>query len=165
MQSKGLKDLGYEYLLLDDCWMAEKRGEGSHLQADKAKFPNGIKSLVSKLSPGFKIGLTSSADEKSCSGSNKPGSLGYENLDAMDFGSWGIQHLRYEYCNDSGDNRKANSLKVMKDTVSQFSYDILFSIWAQDYSNLDPNLADYWMVSEKTFESFTSIEYNFRNRV
>ena len=34
LKSKGLDKLGYEYLLLDECWMSDSRGQGSHLQPD-----------------------------------------------------------------------------------------------------------------------------------
>jgi alpha-galactosidase len=46
MEVRGLRDIGYEYLVLDDCWMGLLRGEDSHLQVDEKKFPNGIKALV-----------------------------------------------------------------------------------------------------------------------
>lgn len=80
----------------------------------------------------------------------------------MDFGKWGIQYLRYEYCNSSGDKRKVDSVKVMKDTFSQFNYDVCFTVQAMDQKGLDPKFADYWTISEKTFDSFTSVEYNFK---
>jgi alpha-galactosidase len=66
----------------------------------------------------FKIGLTTSAEKHSCSDPSKPGSLGYENLDAIDFGKWGVHYLKYEYCNITNDKRKIESVKVMSDTLS-----------------------------------------------
>ena len=60
--------MGYEYIVIDDCWMTYWRQSDSHLGIDEEKFPSGMAALSSKLNE-FKIGVTSSASEHSCSGS------------------------------------------------------------------------------------------------
>ena len=42
----GLKDAGYEYIVLDDGWMAKERDANGNLIADPIKFPNGFEHLV-----------------------------------------------------------------------------------------------------------------------
>ena len=37
----GMKDLGYEYINIDDCWQGERDKQGN-IQADKKRFPSGI---------------------------------------------------------------------------------------------------------------------------
>jgi alpha-galactosidase len=40
--SSGLAKLGYDYVNLDDCWMATTRTAAGQLEADPTTFPNGI---------------------------------------------------------------------------------------------------------------------------
>src|SRR5215208_454938 len=44
LSSSGLKEYGYEYIVIDDCWSIKDRRDGNgDLIADPKKFPNGIK--------------------------------------------------------------------------------------------------------------------------
>nr|KAF6359798.1 galactosidase alpha [Myotis myotis] len=45
MDSDGWKEVGYEYLCIDDCWMAPQRDSKGRLQADPKRFPSGIRHL------------------------------------------------------------------------------------------------------------------------
>lgn len=47
MVSLGLRDAGYTYMNLDDCWSAAQRDSNNHIQPDPAKFPSGMASLGS----------------------------------------------------------------------------------------------------------------------
>lgn len=50
MVSDGWRDAGYEYLCIDDCWMAPERDSKGRLQADPKRFPSGIKHLANYVS-------------------------------------------------------------------------------------------------------------------
>lgn len=50
MVSDGWKDAGYEYLCIDDCWMAPSRDPKGRLQADPQRFPGGIRQLANYVS-------------------------------------------------------------------------------------------------------------------
>ena len=50
MTAEGYKDVGYEYVIVDDCWLAPSRAADGHLEADKKRFPNGIKNLSKYVS-------------------------------------------------------------------------------------------------------------------
>ena len=53
MVSEGYRDVGYEYVNIDDCWPAMERDKDGRLVADPVRFPSGIKALsryVSTLS-------------------------------------------------------------------------------------------------------------------
>ena len=46
MVKKGYLSVGYEYVIVDDCWLDHKRDDGGQLQPDPERFPSGIKSLA-----------------------------------------------------------------------------------------------------------------------
>jgi len=50
MVSEGYKDLGYQYIIIDDCWLAKTRDSSGKLQADPDRFPSGIKALADYVS-------------------------------------------------------------------------------------------------------------------
>lgn len=88
----GLKDLGYEYVNIDDCWSdvdLRRDNDTKEFVVDAKKFPNGIGHVADKVHElGLKIGIYSDAGESTCGGYE--GSLGYEDIDAATFASWGI---------------------------------------------------------------------------
>lgn len=86
--SLGFKDLGYEYVVMDDCWSAG-RNESGYLIANPKKFPTGMKALANKIHEmGLKIGIYSSAGTMTCA--HYQGSLGHEEKDAALWASWGV---------------------------------------------------------------------------
>jgi hypothetical protein len=48
--SEGYAAVGYEYIIIDDCWLANERDSESRLQPDPQRFPNGIKALADYVS-------------------------------------------------------------------------------------------------------------------
>lgn len=48
--SEGYADVGYEYIIIDDCWLAHERDNEGRLQPDPQRFPNGIKALADYVS-------------------------------------------------------------------------------------------------------------------
>ncbi|MCQ2325398.1 MAG: glycoside hydrolase family 27 protein, partial [Paludibacteraceae bacterium] len=109
MVSSGLRDAGYIYLNLDDCWHGERDNLG-FIHEDPTRFPSGIKSLADYVhSKGLKIGIYSDAGSETCGG--RPGSQGHEYQDAITYASWGIDYLKYDWCNtDSRNAKEAYSL-------------------------------------------------------
>ncbi|KAL1644171.1 hypothetical protein SLS58_004451 [Diplodia intermedia] len=96
----GLRDLGYKYVVLDDCWSAGRNDSG-YLVHDAQKFPNGMKYVADKLHDlGMLYGMYSSAGIFTCG--RYPGSLGYEQKDADIFASWGVDYLKYDNCYNQG---------------------------------------------------------------
>ena len=60
MVSTGLKDAGYEYIIIDDMWSLKERDENGRLVPDPVKFPHGIKYLADYVhSKGLKFGIYS----------------------------------------------------------------------------------------------------------
>ena len=97
MAESGLKDAGYEYIVIDDCWSEKQRDENGRLVPDKNKFPNGIKAVADYVhSKGLKFGIYSCAGTHTCAG--YPGSFEHEFVDAETFAEWGVDYLKYDYC-------------------------------------------------------------------
>lgn len=93
----GFKDLGYEYVVIDDCWSAGRNSTG-HLQANSTKFPNGIAHVADRVHAlGLKLGIYSDAGNWTCGGYE--GSLGHEEIDAQTWSSWGVR-LILRKCRD-----------------------------------------------------------------
>ena len=44
--SEGYKDVGYDFISLDDCWSAKNRTADGKLYSDPDRFPSGVKSLA-----------------------------------------------------------------------------------------------------------------------
>jgi alpha-galactosidase len=90
--ANGMKDAGYQYVVLDDCWQSSRDAEGN-IVADQAKFPSGIKALADYIHDrGLKFGLYTNAGMKTCEG--RPGSLGHEYQDTKQYAMWGVDYLK-----------------------------------------------------------------------
>jgi alpha-galactosidase len=100
--TNGMKEAGYQYVVIDDCWQV-KRDENGNIVADPERFPSGIKALADYVhSKGLKFGLYSDAGEKTCGG--RPGSQGHEFQDALQYARWGADYLKYDWCNTGSRN-------------------------------------------------------------
>jgi len=100
MVASGMKDAGYQYVNIDDCWHGERDAQG-FIQADPKRFPSGIKALADYVhSKGLKLGIYSDVGYKTCA--SRPGSRGHEFQDAQTYAQWGIDYLKYDWCNAEG---------------------------------------------------------------
>lgn len=129
----GLMDYGFTYVNLDDEWALSARS-GGNLVADPSKFPNGLNALSAYLhAAGLKFGIYSDAAETTCSGA-QPGSYTYEINDANTFAAWGVDFLKYDYCNAPSDQATAISrYGMMGNALASASRSIVFNIceWGQ----------------------------------
>jgi alpha-galactosidase len=143
MVSSGMKDAGYEYINIDDCWHGERDADGN-IQPDPERFPSGMKALADYVhSKGLKLGIYSDAGWQTCAG--RPGSRGYEYQDAQQYANWGIDYLKYDWCNTEGLNQKGAYL-TMRNALYKTGRPIVFSIcewgdgqpweWASDIGHL-----------------------------
>jgi alpha-galactosidase len=97
MVKSGMKDAGYQYVIIDDCWQIGRDKDGNIL-ADPQRFPSGIKALADYVhSAGLKFGIYSDVGTKTCAG--RPGSLGHEYQDARQYAAWTVDYLKYDWCN------------------------------------------------------------------
>ncbi len=99
----GLKDAGYQYVVIDDCWMTMERDANGQLVPDPQKFPSGMKALADYIHGlGLKFGIYNCAGTKTCAGF--PGGRGHEYEDARLYASWGVDYVKYDWCNTSTAN-------------------------------------------------------------
>ena len=126
MVKNGMRDAGYNYIVLDDCWQLMERDAAGNLVADPAKFPSGMKALGDYLHErGFKFGIYSCAGSKTCGG--YPGSMGHEYQDALLFASWGVDYLKYDWCS-SGTRDAREAYTTMRDALFAAKRPVVFSI-------------------------------------
>jgi len=144
--SSGLKEAGYQYVNIDDCWALPERGPDGNLVPDPVRFPNGIKHVADYVHErGLKFGIYTSAGIKTCNRAGFPGGLGFEQQDANLFASWGVDYLKYDNCNNQGVPAIERYTK-MRDALAATGRKIVYSIcewgqnqpwlWAKDVGHL-----------------------------
>lgn len=158
MVSSGMKAAGYEYINLDDCWMALERDADGNLQSDPKRFPHGMKYLADYIhKKGLKIGLYSSAGTKTCAG--WPASLDHEVADAKMFAKWGIDYLKYDNCNNQG-RPAIERYTAMRKALDAADRPIVFSIceWgSNDPWNWAPRLGNLWRTTGDISDNWNSM--------
>jgi len=143
MVASGMRDAGYQYVVIDDCWHGARDADG-FITADPQRFPSGIKALADYVhSKGLKFGIYSDAGRLTCGG--RPGSEGHEYQDALTYARWGVDYLKYDWCN-TGDRNAQEAYATMADALRQSGRPIVFSmcewgtakpwLWAQNTGNL-----------------------------
>jgi alpha-galactosidase len=131
MVKRGMRDAGYEYINIDDCWHGERDALG-FIHADKKRFPSGIKALSDYVHErGLKLGIYSDAGASTCA--DYPGSLNYEYQDAVTYASWGIDYLKYDWCHTKG-LRAEKAYTTMRDAIRRAGRPMLFSLceWGEN---------------------------------
>ena len=159
MVKTGMQKAGYEYIVIDDCWQIDRDSNGNIL-ADPERFPSGMKSLGEYIhSKGLKFGIYSDAGTLTCQ--RRPGSRGYEFQDARTYAEWGVDYLKYDWCNHGEQNSKA-SYTLMRDALYKAGRPIVLSIcewgttkpweWAKDIGHL-------WRTTEDIINCFDCVNY------
>jgi alpha-galactosidase len=151
MVSTGMRDAGYQYVVIDDCWQGPRDAKG-FVTADSQRFPAGIRALADYVhARGLKFGIYSDAGRLTCGG--RPGSQGHEYADALTYASWGVDYLKYDWCN-TGDRNAQEAYAVMADALRVSGRPIVFSmcewgtakpwLWAKNVGNLWRTTGDIW---------------------
>jgi alpha-galactosidase len=122
----GMREAGYRYFVLDDGWMSMARDSNGSLTADPEKFPHGMKAFADYVhSQGLKFGIYNCAGSKTCAG--YPGTRGHEYQDARLYASWGVDFLKYDWCNTDSLNAP-EAYKTMSAALRATGRPIVFSI-------------------------------------
>ena len=141
--SSGMKDAGYVYVNLDDCWHGERDSLG-FIHPDPEHFPSGMKALGDYIhSLGLKFGIYSDAGWQTCG--SRFGSSGHEYQDAMQYAKWGVDYLKYDWCNTEALNAEGAYL-TMRNALYAAGRPIVFSLcewgnnkpwdWGKDIGHL-----------------------------
>ncbi|WP_281283999.1 glycoside hydrolase family 27 protein [Nonomuraea deserti] len=133
--SSGMRDLGYQYVVVDDCWFDPDRDPAGNLQANPSRFPGGMKALGDYLhARGLKFGLYQAPLDRTCAQyfgayPGATGSLGHEVQDARQFAAWGVDYLKYDWCSPTGTiDDQVRTFAKMRDALAATGRPILYSI-------------------------------------
>ena len=157
LNSTGLLKLGYNYINIDDCWQIGRHKNGTIIPDPKA-FPNGIKPLVDYAhSKGLKFGIYSDAGNLTCE--HRPGSLGYEYIDAKTYADWGVDYLKYDNCHNNNINSKER-YKKMRDALNETGREIFYSLcnWGlDDVVKWGKNVGNSWRTTKDIKDNWKSM--------
>jgi alpha-galactosidase len=173
--SLGLRDAGYTYVNIDDCWANWQRDKDGKLEPNPKRFPSGIKALADYIHRhGLKFGLYSSAGTSTCEPLQEnrgfPGGLGHEKQDAATFAAWGVDYLKYDNCN----NQKVDALQrytAMAEALRGTGRPIFFSVceWGENkpwlWAGKPPVSAGSWRTTGDISDSYASMLKNFKQNV
>ena len=154
MVSSGMKDAGYQYVVIDACWQVSRAADGNIIP-DAKRFPSGMKALAGYIhAKGLKFGIYSDAGTGTCQ--NRPGGRGYEYQDARQYAAWDVDYLKYDWCNHSTQDSES-SYALMSDALKKSGRPIVFSLcewgstkpwlWAKNIGNLwrtTGDIVDKW---------------------
>jgi alpha-galactosidase len=152
--ASGMRDAGYQYVTIDDCWQVARDRNGVII-ADSARFPDGIKPVADYVhTKGLKFGIYTDAGRLTCE--RRPGSYGFEDLDAKTYARWGVDYVKVDWCNAEGIDAPTQYAKI-RDALLKSGRPIVYSIcewgfnrpweWAQQTGNLwrtTGDIADRW---------------------
>lgn len=154
MVSSGMKAAGYSYVVIDDCWQGARDAAGN-IQPDAAKFPSGMKALGDYIhAKGLKFGIYSDAGSKTCGGF--PGSRGHEFQDAAQYAAWGVDYLKYDWCNTDSQDAQSSYL-TMSQALQATGRPIVFSLC--EWGNSKPwlwakNIGNLWRTTGDIYDRF-----------
>ena len=153
--SSGMRDAGYVYLVIDDCWHGERDAAGN-IHADPARFPSGIKALADYVhGKGLRFGIYSDVGDLTCQ--RRPGSRGHEYQDARQYAEWGVDYLKYDWC-DAGTLDAASAYETMAKALRATGRPIVFSIceWGKNKPWLwaAASGGNLWRTTEDIFDGW-----------
>ncbi|MEU3165708.1 lectin [Streptosporangium sp. NPDC006930] len=171
--NNGMRDLGYEYVVVDDCWFDPNRDSAGNLQANLSRFPSGMKALGDYLhARGLKFGLYQAPLDKTCaqyfnSYPGATGSLNHEVQDARQFAAWGVDYLKYDWCSPTGSiDDQVRTFAKMRDALAATGRPILYSINPNSiHSKTGPqrnwgDVANIWRTTEDITNAWNTNQTN-----
>jgi alpha-galactosidase len=171
--NNGMRDLGYQYVVVDDCWFDPNRDSAGNLQANLSRFPSGMKALGDYLHDrGLKFGLYQAPLDRTCAqyfGSypGATGSLNHEVQDARQFAAWGVDYLKYDWCSPTGTiDDQVRTFAKMRDALAAAGRPILYSINSNSiHEKTGPqrnwgDVANIWRTTEDITNTWNSGQTN-----
>lgn len=157
MVASGMRDAGYRYIVIDDCWQVSRDAHGM-IVADSARFPNGIKALADYIhSRGLEFGIYTDAGTQTCQG--RPGTLGHEQQDATTYAAWGVDYVKEDWCHAQGLNARVQYAKF-RDALSRSKRPIALSIceWGVNRPwEWAPGIGNLWRTTEDIEDTWASM--------
>jgi alpha-galactosidase len=155
MASNGMRDAGYQYVVIDDCWQIGRDSATGRIVPDPQRFPSGMRALADYIhAKGLKFGLYTDAGRRTCEG--RPGSYRSYEIDARTYAEWGVDYTKVDWCH--ADSLVARTQYTQfRDALLAAGRPIVFSIcewgsnrpweWAPGVGNLwrtTGDISDRW---------------------
>jgi len=160
MVSSGMRDAGYRYVVIDDCWQVSRDGAGT-LVADPQRFPHGIKALADYVhSKGLQFGIYTDAGTNTCQG--RPGTLGHEVQDARTFAAWGVDYVKEDWCHARGLDAPTQYRKF-RDALTHTGRPIILSLCEWGYNqpwDWAPKIGQLWRTTDDIEDKWGSMLSN-----
>jgi alpha-galactosidase len=177
MHTDGMQAAGYDYVNVDDCWLATTRAANGQLRANPLTFPQGVKAVADYVhSLGLKFGIYEDAGTYTCEG--YPGSFGHYAQDAATFAAWRVDYLKFDWCyipfgkfkGESHEEVAQQLYTRMRDALAATGRKIVFSMcngwdpavapqtWAQPVASL-------WRTTTDITDTFGGMLTNFTKNV
>ena len=167
-----MKDAGYEYVVIDDCWQLgrsrspnniniESQGRDSNgkISADPVKFPNGIKYVADYVhSKGLKFGIYTAPGESTCGGYTS--SKGFEELDVYTFAKWGVDFIKLDWCGCNETDTLV--LQRWREVLNKAPRPIVLSVNTGNLKTRLPKYADTWRTGSDIQRMWASDPYIFK---
>ncbi len=161
MATNGMRDAGYQYVVIDDCWQVARDASGT-IVADSVRFPGGIKPLADYVhAKGLKFGIYTDAGRRTCEG--RPGSYGYEEQDARTYAAWGVDYVKIDWCHSEGLDAPTQYTK-WRDALAKSGRPIVFSIceWGSNRPwEWAPATGNLWRTTGDISDNWDSMIGNF----
>ncbi len=158
MAASGMRDAGYQYVIIDDCWQGARDGAGN-IQPDAARFPSGLKALGDYIhSKGLKFGVYSDVGYHTCG--HRPASRGHEFQDAAQYAAWGVDYLKYDWC-EAGELNAKEAYTTMSDALRASGRPIVFSLceWGTSKPWLwAANIGNLWRTTGDIYDKWEGVE-------
>ncbi|MGD0832777.1 MAG: cellulose binding domain-containing protein [Terracidiphilus sp.] len=162
--SNGMKAAGYEYINLDDCWMASSRDANGNLVADPTKFPDGMAAVATYVhSLGLKLGLYEDMGTATCAG--YPGSYGYYQQDIATYVSWGIDYIKMDWCSTSGLDPQTIYTEFAQDlAAAKANIDFSMCEWGDNSPwTWGPAVGNSWRTTSDISDSWSAMITNLES--
>ncbi|MFM9607452.1 alpha-galactosidase [Streptomyces sp. V2] len=169
MVSSGMRDAGYRYVVVDDCWFDPQRDASGALRAHPTKFPSGMKALGDYIhGKGLKFGIYQVPGTRTCAQTTgafpgSTGSRGHEAQDAATFASWGVDYLKYDWCSSEGTrDEQVARFSLMRDALRATGRPIVYSINPNSFHAITGSTYDWGQVADlwRTTEDLLDIWQN-----
>lgn len=161
--SSGMHALGYEWVILDDCWHPSRDEKTGELVPFERFFPNGMKPVIDYVhSKGLKFGLYTSVGDRTCHKGWSPGSYGHYEQDANTFASWEVDYVKIDYCGDhDSPGRSVEGHKNMSIALNKTGRAISYMMCRGPYQKEDHygyafDIAQGWRATDDHHDDFNS---------
>jgi alpha-galactosidase len=155
--ASGMRDAGYRYVVVDDCWHGARDANG-FIGWDAKRFPSGMPALAAYLHErGLKFGIYSDAGRATCA--HRPGSQGHEYQDALSYARWGVDYLKYDWCYNGGRDAE-EAYALMADALRATGRPIVFAMceWGQSKPwEWADKIGNSWRTAADLFDHFPNM--------